>query len=183
MAVVWVVQTGLVLLLAAIAGYVSFDWRRRLLEGIDYCVEHQQWDEVLAKAEKLPAAVYPPHVDYNIIQALFHTARLPYRMFSYPQLSHSTGAMIVPQLSADNLPHHSFGVLVELGRVSDAERVAIETLEMRPMGKTLKELATIKLMKRQTADARVMLNILRDDLLWGRWAAAHLRRLAERPGL
>ena len=63
-----------------------------------------------------------------------------------------------------------FDLLLELGRVNDAEHVAMEMLEMRPTGAALKRLALAKMIKGQPANARVVLNMLRDDLVWGRWA-------------
>ena len=55
-------------------------------------------------------------------------------------------------------------------------------LEMRPSGGTLKRLALVKMIKGQPAAASVFLNVLRDDLVWGRWAEGYLQRLASGPG-
>jgi hypothetical protein len=41
----------------------------------------------------------------------------------------------------------------------------------------------VKLIKGQSAIARVLLNVLRDDLIWRRWAEEHLQRLAADPRL
>ena len=76
-----------------------------------------------------------------------------------------------------------FDLLLELGRVNEAEHVALEMLEDAPCGGTLKRLALVKLIKGQTAAARVVLQVLRDDLVWGRWADEYLHRLAADPTL
>jgi hypothetical protein len=72
---------------------------------------------------------------------------------------------------------------LELGRVNEAEHLALELLEMRPCGGTLKRLAMVEMIKGQSAAARVFLQVLRDDLVWGRWAEGYLQRLASDPNL
>ncbi len=169
--------------LAVAAGYASFDRQRKLCQEIDYCAAHQQWDELLAKAEKLPLAAYSPYVNYQVNLALYHTGRLPYQMFSYPQPFCSPDLLVSPKVMLGGVPYQPFGSFLELGRISDAERGAIEMLEIRPTGAALKGLALAKLIKNQPVDARVVLNVLRDDLVWGQWAEQYLQRLAADPDL
>lgn len=74
-------------------------------------------------------------------------------------------------------------LLLELGRVNEAEHLAFEMQEMRPCGRALKRLALIKMVKGQSAAASVFLRVLRDDLVWGRWAEGYLQRLTTDPDL
>ncbi len=55
--------------------------------------------------------------------------------------------------------------------------------EMQPSGGALKRLALVKMIKGQSAEARVFLNVLRDDLVWSRWAEKYLKLLATDPDL
>jgi hypothetical protein len=176
----WIAGTAVVLLLAAIVGFFSLDRVRKLVREIDYCGEHRLWNEVLAKVEALPLDNYSKSINHDINRALYHKGRLPYQMLCCPQISVAflTAGGSVPdpvRLSK------AFGLLLELGRVNEAERMAFEMFELQPTGATLRSLALIKLIKGQPAAARLLLNVLRDDLVWGRWAEEYLRRLAEDP--
>jgi hypothetical protein len=184
-AVRWLRWTGgsvLVLSLAAIAGYYSLNRAYKTLREIDYCADHQLWDDVLARVRMVPLAAYSRSVNHDVNRALYYTGRLPYQMLLYPQLYD-------PVFSVDDVSGNSvlfskpYDCLLELGRVNDAEHVAMEMLEMRPSGKAIKYLALAKMIKGQPANARVLLNVLRDDLVWGRWAEQYLQHLAADPEL
>jgi hypothetical protein len=102
-------------------------------------------------------------------------------MFSYPQISQ-------PLLNVDEAPRDAsifkpIDLLLELGRLNEAEHLAFEMQEMRPCGRALKRLALITMAKGQSAAASVFLRVLRDDLVWGRWADGYLQRLATDPQL
>jgi hypothetical protein len=181
--ILWAAKTALVLSFAAAAAWASLDRQFKLLLEIDYYAEHEQWDEVLARIARLRVGNYAEHVVYNANRALYHLGRLPCQMFSASQLSRSPAPLISPQLAVDGPPHQPFGVLMELGRVSDAERLAMEVLETRPTATALRALAMAKMIKSQPSDARVVLNVLKNDLVWGRWAERCLRRLADDPTL
>ena len=167
----------MLLSLAALAGYYSLDRRGKMSLEIDFCAEHGLWDDLLAKAKALPPASYSEFVNHDVNRALCHTGRLPYQMLSYPQI-------YLPLLSMKDvrgkapLFYKPFDLLLEVGRVNDAEHLALEMLEVRPSGGVLKRLALVKLIKGQSAAASVVLNVLRDDLVWGHWAEEHLQRLA-----
>ncbi len=178
----WAGGSLLVLSLAAVAGFYSLDRRGKALLEIDFCAEYGLWDDLLAKAKALPPAAYSAVVNHDVNRALCHTGRLPYQMLSYPQI-------YLPLLSMKDvrgmvpLFYKPFDLLLEVGRVNDAEHLALEMLEIRPSGSVLKRLALVKLIKGQSAAASVLLNVLRDDLVWGRWAEEHLQRLAADPDL
>jgi hypothetical protein len=178
----WTGGTVLVLSLPTAAGYYSLDRTFRTLKEIDYCAEHRLWNDLLAKAQSLPPTAYSRTLNHDVNRALYHAGRLPYQLFQYPQL-------YGPALNMDDVSGDAAlfckpcDLLMELGRVNDAEQLAMEMLEMRPCGGALKRLALAKLVKDQLVDARVVLNVLRDDLVWGQWADQSLRRLAVDPDL
>jgi hypothetical protein len=178
----WAIGTLLVLSLPAAAGAYGLNRTRRTLLQIDYCAAHRQWEDVLAKARTLPASAYSPSVNHDVNLALYHVGRLPYHAFSYPQ-PHAPLLGVEAVAGRTGLLRKPFDLLLELGRVNDAEHVSLEMLETHPCGGALKRLALAKLVKGQTAAASVVLNVLRDDLVWGGWAKEQLRRLATDPDL
>ena len=106
-------------------------------------------------------------------------------MFSYPQPLLFPVLFISPNKSgATELLYKPFGLLLELGRVSEAERVAIEMLESAPTGAALKRPGADENDQGPAGRLRAWcLNVLRDDLVWGQWAERYLRRLAADPDL
>ena len=177
----WTAGTALLLTTAAVAGSYALDRELKTALEIDYSAEHGLWADVLTKARDVPLRLYSPCVNHDVNLALYHTGRLPYDMFTYPQ-------MHLPLLTYQSVPRvglmrKPFDLLLELGRVNEAEHVALEMLEEAPCGGTLKRLALVKLIKGQTAAARVVLRVLRDDVVWGRWAEEYLHRLNADPTL
>jgi len=181
----WAGGSLIVLSLAGAAGFYSWDRQRKALLEIDFCAEHGLWDDVLAKARTLPFAAYSEYVNHDVNRALYHTGHLTDQMFSYPQRFRCPALLMPEQVSPKEirLLYKPFGLLLELGRISEAERVAIELLETWPTGATLRRLALTKMIKDQPSNARVLLNVLRDDLVWGQWAEGYLQRLAADPSL
>ncbi len=177
----WTVGTALVLALAAAAGWYALDSKTKGLLEIEYCFEHQKWSQLLAKARDLQA--YSRFTNHDINLALYHTGRLPSEMFSYSQ---PFGILFDEQQlgpGAMKMLRKPCDLLLEMGRVNEAERLALEMLELCPTGRTLKELAVIKMIKNQPDAAKLFLNVLRDDLVLGRWAEERLQRLAADPEL
>ncbi|MGA2852625.1 MAG: DUF6057 family protein [Verrucomicrobiota bacterium] len=180
----WTAGTVLMLLLAGAAGFYSIDWNGKAGLELEYCVDHQQWNEVLARARNLRE--YSRFTSHDVMLALYHTGRLPYELFAYPQPLGAHGILFdkwqVPK-DAVKMLRKPCDWLLELGLVNDAEHTALEMLELCPTGETLKRLALIKIIKGQPAAAGVFLNVLRDDLVWGRWAEGCLERLKTQPDL
>lgn len=180
----WTAGTVVVLLLAGAAGFYSIDWKAKADLELEYCVDHQQWNEALAKARNLHE--YSRSSSHDVALALYHTGRLPYDLFAYPQPFGLQGILFdkwqVPK-SDIKLLSKPCDWLLELGRVNESENTALEMIELCPTGKTLKRLALIKIIKGQPAAAEVFLNVLRDDLVWGRWAEDCLERLKTQPDL
>jgi hypothetical protein len=184
----WAVGTVFALLLAVKAGAYIVDRELKESLDLDYCVEHQLWNDVLVKARNMPLQAYSPYVNHDVNLALYHTGRLPDQMFAYPQRYRPL--LTINQLASDLFQHKTYArmrkpcdLLLELGRVNEAEHLALEMQEMRPSGGTLKRLALLEMIKGQSVSARVFLNVLRDDLVWGRWAEGYLQLLATDPDL
>jgi hypothetical protein len=178
----WTAGTVVALLLAAAAGFCSFNRVDKLILGIDYCAERERWGELLTNAQALPPNAQSRTVNHDINRALYHEGLLPYKLLCCSQ-AHPAAMTVAGGVADPVWLGKAFGLLLELGRINEAERMAFELIEVRPTGATLKNLALIKLAKRQAAAARPMLNVLRDDLIWGRWAEDRLRCLEQDPEL
>ena len=176
--------TGAMLLAAGIVGFCSV--RRDLKSDLEigYCADHVLWSELLAKARRL--SVYSPCTCHNVNLALYHTGRLPLELFSYPQPKDALGIIFVKSqvpYDALDLLREPCDFMLELGRVNEAEQMALEMLENCPSGGAFQRMARIKMIKAQPDAARLFLTILCDDLIWGRWAEGCLARLRSQPDL
>lgn len=174
----WAMGTGLGLGLAGAVGCCSLNWDNKALLEIDYCADHQLWNDLLLKARKL--RVYSEYTNHDINLALYHTGRLPYEMFTFPQMYNILFSQEQARSDSIAMVRKPCDLMLELGRVNEAEHMALELLEMCPTGHTLKRLALIKLIKNDAASARLFLSVLRDAPIWGRWAQDQLRQLDTR---
>lgn len=171
----WFCKTFILLAMAFAFGVFFLDKNRKALLEIDYCADNQQWADLLNNARKLK--VYTQYVNHDVNLALYHTGRLPNEMFTFWQ--HYSILLDQEQVRGDSVGRVSkpCDLLFELGRVNEAEHTALELLENYPTGRTLKRLALIKIIKNDPEAARLFLQVLCKDLVWGRWAEDSLRRL------
>jgi hypothetical protein len=175
----WTGETVLVLSLAAAAAFFMQDRDLKAILEIDYRADHKLWQEVLVSASQL--RFNSLYVNHDVNLALYHTGRLPYQMFAIPQDYEIL--VLREQVPSFAMLRKSSDFLLELGRVNEAEHHLLEMLEMWPTGGALKRLALVKMIKHQPASARLFLDVLRDDLVWGRWADDYRQRLAKDPDL
>jgi hypothetical protein len=168
------VRSAVLLLLAVAAVLVSWDREARTLLKANDFARRGRWPELVDLLVSAPPAAYPPGLVYDINRALFETGQLGDRMFAFPQ-SPEFGL----QISAEAMPQRSYHeTLLQLGCANEAEHVIHESLEvigLQPY--LLSELATINLAKGQPGAARVFLNVLSRDIVWGEQARADLARL------
>ena len=174
----------LVLVPAYGAGVRGIDHEAKALLEIDYCAEHQQWDRLLEKARALPSGLgQNSYINHDINLALYHTGRLPYQLFSFKQSPKLWALIDYHQLQGIHLIRIPLDFYLEMGRVNSAEHFGLEMVEMWPSGAAYKRMALVKMIKNQPEAAKLYLNNLRDDLVWGRWAEDYLKRLSEDPDL
>jgi hypothetical protein len=163
--------------------YFSFNDEDKYALQTIYLTEHQMWPRVLEYVKNLP----PDH--YSIFHAQcanlawYHTGRLAEDMFSYPQ---KPGALLLTENIRDSGLIGLIGsnVFIDLGHINFAEKRACESLENvgdNPF--LLQRLVLINLVKGQPQTARVFLNVLAKDLIYGRQAKELLYRLNQDPNL
>ncbi|MCK4284397.1 MAG: hypothetical protein KAX44_08780 [Candidatus Brocadiae bacterium] len=180
-------EVAVVLIVGGLVAYVSFggEWRRLL--RIEWCAQHKKWDRLLEEAGRLPLRRYNMMVNWDVNRALFHTGRLGRDMCSFPQ--HPVGLVqsgkALPTL---RMPVRAWldlsEVLMDLGRVNEAEHMACEALEtLGDHPYILQRVVTARAVKGGTEAVRILLGALREDLVWRRWAGEYLRRLEKDPDL
>jgi len=165
-------------LLAAVAAcaWFLFDDGLSAVLRIRRYARQGRWAELLAEVRRLPCNRYDLTVNWAVNEALYHTGRLPYDMFTYPQRDMAGGLMLLEDPGSVYMAYS--GILLELGAVNKAEHMAHEALELlgdRPF--VLKRLAVVNVAKDQQRAARVFLGALSKDVIHGRWARGCLRRM------
>jgi len=134
--------TALFVVVAAGAGMKALGTgdTRKILE-IDFASRRHEWEKVLHEAADLPPALYADCGNQDVDEALYHLGRLPYDMFAYPQrrliVDHQHGAR------GRLLSRKAFDLLLELGRVNEAETIAHNDLELHPSAEFLMRLALV----------------------------------------
>ncbi len=153
-----------------------------------YYVSTGQWDKVIELHDQYSDGEYYTLLsNHDINLALYHTGQLGEKMFSYEQSPHAL--LLITQQPADKPYSAATGakmieLLIELGHLGDAERIAFELLESTNEWPFIVEkLALIQLAKGQTETATVFLNALSKDLVRGASARELLRRVADDPEL
>ncbi len=183
----WICQSVALLAVAAGLAFLSFDSESKTVLQVDYYARHEMWPEVLQEARRLGAPRYRLTTRWDVNRALFHTGRLPYDMFSYPQdpagLLSGNFETVTQKLSRPawaNLGE----IYLELGRVAEAQfrtHEALEHLDERP--EIVERLLLIYLVKQQSDPARIALNALSRHLLWKNLARDYRRRIEQDPFL
>ena len=161
---------------------------------MDYFVGRGKWDKVLDLSMELSPREYNIFVNHNINLALFNTGQLGDRMFEYPQNLTSLLLVHTKKMTDKNVflkRERLFKIFLkreklflELGSINIAERHCYEILETtgdNPF--IIEQLAIINLAKGQIDTARVYLNRLRKNLIYGGHAREILRQIDEDPAM
>jgi tetratricopeptide (TPR) repeat protein len=155
-----------------------------LTRSIDYWSEREQWTEVLRAADRLPGYRGEVRSERNIVLALYHTGRLGDEQYRY-SVRVNARLFGTPEAEQDWGSYYQEGrLLLELGRVNEAEKCSFESLETagdRPA--VLAQLATISLVKRQPETACIFLSALDQHPFQRQVAQELMRQLDEDPGL
>ena len=164
-------------LVLAVALPLTYNPLLRDFKAINACAREGQWSQVLELARRLPKGQANVATNHEINRALYHTGRLPYEMFSFPQHPHAL--LLTHQRHPSDLTQLQLcDLFIELGNLNTAEKMAAELLASEgPMGVVLEKLAWINVIKGQERTARVYLNALRKDPIYGATAKAMLNGL------
>lgn len=181
----WTLGTMTLLIVTVGAVLFTCDYAARINLRIDYFARHKMWDKLLKQARKSFSQSCDMFICHDVNRALYHTGRLLYDMFLYPQ--HHAGLVLTP---SKRLPKEMMvqvwvkrsNTLYELGHVNEAENASYEALSSLgyyPEG--LHRLALINIIKGQTDAARTFLYALSKDFLYKDLAKQYLQRLDTDP--
>ena len=184
----WAVVTVLFLAAVILAGRVAARPGIRTVLAMHDCADSQDWDELLRLATRVPPDLYSMYVVHDVNLALYHTGRMPFDMFSYRQfgspfvLELQEGPYTLSIIDLEPFSLRRLGDFhLRLGRLNDAEYYVHESYVRHPSAECLRLLARIAMAKGQVEQARLFLNVLRDDLIYASWAEDWLRRLQQDP--
>jgi len=165
---------------------VSYAKRDKIVLKSDYYSYNKQWQKVLENYQENLGNIYDIFINHDINRALYHTGQLGSRMFSYKQ---STKALLLSGIGTPGVPSppkfaKMIYMLIELGHLADAERLAFEMMETANQSPfALETLAMINLAKKQNETAKIFLNVLSKDLIHGLAARRLLRQIENDPEL
>ena len=166
-------------LVMALGLYVSYDELAKPYMLSNYYSRQKQWDRVLQLGQGLPLGRNNIYVNHDIVRALYHTGRLPYDMFRFPQnpqallLTHEEHPSDLTQLKLAD-------IFVELGHVNMAEKLASELIATKDhLGVAIEKMAWINIVKGHPHTARVYLNTLQRDPVRHRTARSLLGDLEQ----
>lgn len=150
-------------LVMALGLYASYDELAKPYMLSNYYSRQKHWDRVLQLGQGLPLGRNNIYVNHDIVRALYHTGRLPYDMFRFPQnpqallLTHEEHPSDLTQLKLAD-------IFVELGHVNMAEKLASELIATKDhLGVAIEKMAWINIVKGHPHTARVYLNTLQRD--------------------
>jgi hypothetical protein len=136
------------------------------------------WPQLLRIARRHPNNYF---VVNAVNRALYHTGRLSYDMFSWPQ---HPDTLFLSTEEYKYAHWKKLGVYLDIGLVNMAENALTESLEgigERPI--ILKRLALINMAKANYDSARIYLGALSKTLFHADWANNYLERLKSDPNL
>ena len=157
--------------------YFSHEDLRKPYVLSNYYWRQKRWDKILELGRRLPENRNNVYVNHDIIRALYHTGRLPYDMFRYPQ--DPQAILLTHEKRESDLTQSKLSdILLELGHVNMAQKLASELLTTKGhLGIALEELGWISIIKGNPSTARVYLEALKKDLIYRREAESLLRGL------
>jgi hypothetical protein len=173
-----VIESRLLFVVIFFAALLTYDNPLKAVFAVDYYGYEKKWPEVLSAVRNHPDSNVAA---YAANRALYHTGRLGYDMFRYPQRPDA------PFLTTERyiLTHWlRFDTYIELGYINLAEHELMKALEAngeRPA--FLKRLALINMVKGENAMARVFLGALNRTLFDAGWARNYLEKMERDPNL
>jgi hypothetical protein len=182
---IWLLQTMALLGITIGIFVLKYNKMGRMHRRIDYFATYNMWHDLLDEVNKLPVKQYDMFVCHDVNRALYHTGRLLYDMFSYPQ---QYAALLI---TAENPENQRFvfrawlkrsATLYEVGHINEAENAATEAyvnLYYYPV--CLQRLVLINVVKGRTDVARTFLRLLKKDFLYKKWADNYLAKLDSDP--
>jgi hypothetical protein len=177
-AVRWTFESLILFAVAAAAALFCHNGNKKTLLAVHYYACNEMWPQVLQAARDYPYSIF---VTNAVNRALYHTGRLGYDMFCYPQ---HPDALLQTGEDRALAYWHKFDTQMDLGLMNMAQKNLTECMEVygaQPM--ILKRLALINMVKGNIPSARIYLGALSRTLFCADWARDYLARLDSDPNL
>ncbi len=172
---------SLYLVITVAVVFFSYSSKLKNTLEVDYYSTNRMWPQVLEVAGRDPGR---PFMVYMANRALYHTDRLAYDIFSYPQNPKTPFFEIAANSKKIRGLCQKSDFCIDLGLMNQAEHFSLEFLESYgelPM--LLKRLALIKMVKGNITAAKVYLGALSKTLFHDDWANDYLTKLDADPNL
>lgn len=174
----WIIESLVLLAIASTAIFFSYDKEKKTVFVTDFYARQRMWPQLLRAARCYPDNYF---VVNAVNRALYHTGRLSYDMFSWPQNPHTLF------LSTKKYEHASCkksDIYLDIGLLNMAENALTESLEgLGERPSILKRLALINMVKTNYDSARIYLGALSKTLFYDDWANNYLEHLKSDPDL
>jgi hypothetical protein len=158
--------------------FFFYDNKLKTMFETDYYASHRMWPEVLESASRYPDDFF---IVYEVNKALFHTGRLGYDMFRYPQ---HADALFLTAKGLEFTYWKKFDLYIDIGLMNLAENALTECLVglgERPI--TLQRLALVNMAKGNIDAAKIYLGAVSKTLFYADWANDYIERLQSDPNL
>ncbi len=173
-----VIHAAVLLALAVAAGWLSLNQPARLRLALQFYAQHERWDDLLSQAPRISR--WDSQTRFLFHRALFHRGQLLDCMFAYPQDGgdYPVGWLFPSREAAQSAYPELARLYFELGRTNPAEHMASEAVELFGDGpQMLRRLALINVAKGRPDAARIYLNAMVEDMVYGEWARDILKQL------
>lgn len=168
-----VVQTGIILILIGILILVSFNKQANTFLRMDRYAQLGKWPKIIEMARK--TNLNDLWITYFTNRALYHTGRLPSKMFAFPQVWGIDGLFLTEEYSYRRSMLKS-DLLFELGYINESQHIAHEGLSQEgEKPRILRRLAIINLLKDEKPAAMMFLSKLDKTLFYKKWARVFMR--------
>lgn len=173
-----VVESLALFTIAAAAVLFSYDAQTRTLSAVHFYACNRMWPQVLRAARGCPNHSL---VINAVNRALYHTGRLGYDMFRWPQ---TPDALLKTGQDQILTCWQKFDTQIDLGLMNMAEKNLTECMEVfGEQPAILERLALINMVKANYDSARIYLGALSKTLFHSKWADDYLARLRSDPNL
>ena len=178
----WSVQLVVILTVAVLSLFYSFDARKKTTLTLGHLSNQQKWQQLLEYVSSMPSNHHSAYSNFDVNRSLFYTGQLPDKMFQFPQRLEALLLSFESQTISPFIFERRIQVLAEIGYPCMAQRLAFELLEIGGQSPTvIQHLALINLIKGHTDTARIFLNALSKDLIYGKQAEKLLKALETDP--
>ncbi|MFH1616432.1 MAG: DUF6057 family protein [Planctomycetota bacterium] len=159
--------------------------QNKCLLAVVYYDWQKKWPQVLAAARRYrygnSLTQRSCFITHSVNHALYHTGRLGYEMFSYPQHLPALFMTIPERTQSETILWKIVDSHIDLGLINVAENAMTEAIQLSKHPLLFKRLALISMAKANYGAARVYLGALSRTLFYSHWANKYLDLLETDP--